>query len=311
MDYDSFSLRSTPAVNWEHIPRDDSQRSRALIREAQIGDANLEHQLEPSQNLTWADVKWPLIWFVATCVSTYYVQGIVFSVAMMTILLCHEFGHYIQSCRYRVKASLPYCIPMPASPLGTMGAVIAMRSQIPNRKALFDIGIAGPLAGLVPALICTVVGLSLSIPTAGAAHSIVLGKPLIFLWIRSWFFTPTVGEPFFALHPLALAGWGGIFITALNLIPIGQLDGGHILYAMLRRWSYPITTLLLYGALAAMVLTGNYGWIIMVVLLMMYGPIHPPTQHDDEPLGLGRTILGWTTLGFIVIGFTPVPISVM
>ena len=282
--YDGYSSRSTSA-NWEYIPREKSQRASEILSETQLGNVDSESQLEPLQRLTWDDIKLPLILFVATCASTYYVQGLAFSIAMMTILLCHEFGHYFLSRRYRVKASLPYCIPMPASPLGTMGAVIAMRSQIPNRKALFDIGIAGPLAGLLPALVCTVVGLSLSVPTAGAAHSIVLGKPLIFLWIRSWFFTPTAAEPFFALHPLAVAGWGGIFITALNLIPIGQLDGGHILYAMLRRWSYPITTLLLYGALAAMVFTGNYGWIIMVVLLMMYGPIHPPTQHDNEPLG--------------------------
>ncbi len=95
------------------------------------------------------------------------------------------------------------------------------------------------------------------------------------------------------------------------LIPIGQLDGGHILYAMLRQRSYPITTLLLYGALAAMIFTGNYAWSLMVILLMFSGPNHPPTQHDDEPLGWGRSILGWLTLSFIFVGFTPVPIVAM
>lgn len=315
-----MSDSNTPAAQspqWEHVPRDEAKRLWDLTQAGQgnsaEGHAALDDDLADTDD-HGPNYKWPIILFLATCVSTYYVQGFVYALGILTILLCHEFGHYIQARRYRVAASLPWFIPMPISPLGTMGAVIGMSGRIPNRKALFDIGISGPLAGLVPALVCCWYGLSWSeaVPIQKFANitmpKILYGDSLLFQWIKQYHFEQLPVGYVIRMHPLALAGWAGIFVTALNLIPIGQLDGGHILYAILRKKSYPITTLLLYGALGWMIISGNYGWMLLVMLLLMSGPTHPPTHNDAIELGTGRTILGWLTLCFIFIGFTPVPI---
>ena len=304
-----------PPVHWEHIPRDESERLRELAHDGGViaEEPSIDDHDDGPPRTAWQHLKWPLILFVATCATTYLTGGLAYSAAVVTILLCHEFGHYIQARRYRVPASLPYFIPMPISPLGTMGAVIGMSGRIPNRKALFDIGISGPLAGLGPALLATWVGLQWSTHAPMEnfrGGGLFFNEPLIFDWMAYLRFGPLPETEVIQAHPLAIAGWAGLFVTALNLIPIGQLDGGHILYAMLRKWSYPITTLLLYGTLAAMVFTGNYGWSLMVMLLLLSGPNHPPTHNDAEPLGWGRTILGWVTLSFIIVGFTPVPITI-
>jgi membrane-associated protease RseP (regulator of RpoE activity) len=255
-------------------------------------------------------LRTPVLLFVATCLSTYFVGGLAYAGPLMFTLLCHEFGHYLQARRYHVLASLPYFIPMPIGDLGTMGAVIAMRSNMGDRKALFDIGISGPLAGLVPALFCCVVGLHLStvgVLVPGRGHQ--LGEPLLFQFLASWFFGPLPEGQDIFLHPLAYAGWVGVFITALNLFPIGQLDGGHVLYALLRKKAHLVASSLLLVAVGAVLLTQNYQWGLMLVLLVMIGPNHPPTSNDDVPLGTGRIVLGWLTLMFVIIGFTPTPFS--
>jgi membrane-associated protease RseP (regulator of RpoE activity) len=253
----------------------------------------------------------PLGLFLATCYSTYSAGGLAYAGPLMIILLCHEFGHFVQAVRYRVPASLPYFIPM-YPPLGTMGAVIGMRGNMGNRKALFDIGISGPLAGLVPTIVFSVIGLNLShfgplpelIPGSGQPS---LGEPLLFKFLAHWILGPTPANQDLYLHPMAYAGWVGVFITALNLVPIGQLDGGHVLYALLRRKAYPITSFLLLAAMVGVLVTQNYGWLLMLFLLSMMGPNHPPTGDDDIPLGTFRTVLGWVTLLFVLIGFTPTP----
>ncbi len=189
-----------------------------------------------------------------------------------------------------------------------MGAVIGMRGYMGNRKALFDIGISGPLAGLGPALVCSVVGLSMSrrVIVPPGVHG-GLGEPLLFQWLCDFMFGVRGPGEDIILHPLAYAGWVGIFITALNLIPIGQLDGGHVLYALLRTKAHFVAQLVLLGAIVGVILTGNWGWSLMLMLLLYMGPNHPPTANDDMPLGTGRTVLGWLTLLFIIIGFTPQP----
>jgi membrane-associated protease RseP (regulator of RpoE activity) len=267
----------------------------------------------------------PLLLFVATCLSTLLVAmgdpeqtgwltalatGLRYSIPVMTILLCHEMGHYVQAHRYGVYASLPYFIPMPASPFGTFGAVIAMEPRIGGRKALFDIGITGPLAGLVPTLIFLVIGLHhsrLAMPETGSQ---VYGDPLLFRFLATSILGPIPKGYEVATDPMAFAAWVGLFITSLNLIPIGQLDGGHVLYALLRRRAHKVATLLLFSAVFLVILHYDslWQWTVMLLLLLVMGPIHPPTANDEEPLGIGRIILGWLTLAFIVVGFTPVPV---
>jgi membrane-associated protease RseP (regulator of RpoE activity) len=187
-----------------------------------------------------------------------------------------------------------------------------MQAHIGNRKALYDIGISGPLAGLVPAIACSIAGLRLSevVEIAGHNNVLNLGEPLLFKFLAFLTFGPLERTQDVALHPLAFAGWVGIFITGLNLIPIGQLDGGHVLYALLLRRAHAVAVFLLFAAMLAVAAFGYWAWSLMLVLLLLMGPRHPPTADDSVPLGLGRTILGWLTLAFIVLGFTPQPFYV-
>lgn len=259
----------------------------------------------------------PVILFLATCITTYRAGvadggsprgALIYAAALLFTLLCHEFGHYIQARRYRVPATLPLFIPMPIGPIGTMGAVIAMRGHMGSRKAVFDIGISGPLAGLVPALIFSWVGVQLSevvpaVPRPGNS----IGAPLLFHWIVGATFSPLEPGQSIELHPLAFAGWVGVFITALNLIPIGQLDGGHILYAILRDKAKYVAWALLGIAFFFVFVAGQIQWSLMLLLLMLMGPEHPPTANDETPLGAGRVVLGLITLLFVIIGFTPTP----
>jgi membrane-associated protease RseP (regulator of RpoE activity) len=248
----------------------------------------------------------PVVLFVLTCYTTYSTPGgLPFALALMTTLLAHEFGHFLQSVRYSVPASLPLFIPMPYSPIGTMGAVIVMQPGKGDRSAIFDIAITGPLAGLFFALLFSVIGLRLSeVVPFNQPSRLHLGAPLLFKGLAYL----TLGSTtHIALHPIAFAGWVGIFITALNLIPIGQLDGGHILYALLRQKAHIVAQLLLLGAIAAVFIGRYWGWSLMLILLMLIGPIHPPTANDNVPLGTTRTVLGWVSLMFVIIGFTPTP----
>lgn len=269
----------------------------------------------------------PIVLFVATCLSTLYVGGgsvalaegslewlgfaLRYAVPVMTILLCHEMGHFIQARRYGVYASWPYFIPMPFAPWGTMGAVIVMEPRMGHRRALFDIGITGPLAGLVPTFIFLVVGLQHSTFGVPGKGGFLFGDPLLFQFLAHWILGPAPKGCIVMADPMAFAGWVGLLVTSLNLIPIGQLDGGHILYALMRQKARKIATLLLFSALVAVIWKWEYlqGWSLMLILLILMGPVHPPTADDDEPLGLGRMILGWLTLAFIFVGFTPMPLQ--
>jgi membrane-associated protease RseP (regulator of RpoE activity) len=200
---------------------------------------------------------------------------------------------------------------MPNSPIGTMGAVIVMQPGKGDRRSLFDIAVTGPLAGLLPALVFSVLGLQWSevVAIGGEGAGLTLGEPLVFKLLAYFVFGPMPEEQHIALHPVAFAGWVGIFITALNLIPIGQLDGGHILYALLRRRAHVIAEVLLFAAMAAVVIWGYWGWTLMILLLMLMGPVHPSTADDNVPLGAARTWLGWLSLAFVPLGFTPVPFT--
>lgn len=256
----------------------------------------------------------PLLLFVATCLSTYYVgtqefglvKGLEYSACLMTILVCHEMGHFLQARRYGVRASFPYFIPVPIPPIGTMGAVIGMSSSIPNRRALYDIGISGPLAGLVPTLLFCVLGLRSAPVLASELSTLQYGDPLLLKLLTHWIKGPLPPGSDIFLTPALMAGWVGLLITSVNLFPIGQLDGGHVLYALLRRKAHVVAMVVLVAGLVAVFLF-KLAWWPMLILLVFMGPKHPPTADDNTPLGTWRIVLGWLTLAFLVLGFTPRP----
>jgi Zn-dependent protease len=244
--------------------------------------------------------------------------GLIYSISVMSILGAHELGHYLQARRYGVPASLPFFIPFPISPFGTMGAVIVQQSGVADRKSMFDIAISGPLAGLVVALPLTYWGILNSdikeIPPG--FRGIIYGDPLLLKWMMTLLRGPMPEGHEMFMHPILFAGWVGIFITGLNLIPIGQLDGGHILYCLIGRHAHYVARGVFWlaaGTVAFSVLFGDgsyYTWSLMLFLIWMLGTRHPPTANDRVRLGPVRIVLGWLTLMFVFIGLTPMPIAV-
>ncbi len=233
-------------------------------------------------------------------------SGLPFSCTLMTILLAHEMGHYLMSRRYGVEATLPFFIPGP-SLIGTFGAVIKMQSRMPDRKSLFDIGAAGPIAGLVLSVPAVIVGLKLSTIVPVSQGGVGLGDSLLFefLGLLTWGQLPEGSD--ILLHPVAFAGWVGLFVTALNLLPAGQLDGGHVSYALFGRRHVRVSqltviVLLLFG------LRGWFGWILWAFLiLLLIGVRHPPPVDPDTPLDAKRKLIGWLMLATFVATFTPNP----
>ena len=231
-----------------------------------------------------------------------------FSAALMLILTCHELGHYVQSRRYRVRSSLPFFIPLPFGPFGTLGAVIAMDDEVPHSKALFDIGITGPLAGLVPTLIFLYYGIQWSYLGPRQPGEVEFGDPLLVQWTINWFFGHLPPDVMLHHHPFATAAWAGLFLTSLNLMPFSQLDGGHIIYAMLGRKSLPFIYCVFVAAILAVLWFRLWHWSPMLILIVLIGLSHPPTANDSIPLGWFRRCLGWATLSFVFIGFAPTPL---
>ncbi len=249
-----------------------------------------------------------LILFILTFLSTYMVGGVFYSVAIMSILLAHEMGHYVMCKRHGVPATLPFFIPMPLPPFGTMGAVIAIKSVIPNRRALFDVGVAGPIAGLIFALPAITIGLHYSIiidPNTFEGASMTMGEPLVFKLISYIVIGPVPDRLDVLIHPLAYAGWVGLLVTAINLLPIGQLDGGHIAYALFGKKSkYIFLVTLACFAISAIFFPG---WILMLILLMFFFFKHPPPLDDTIPIDRKRKILGIVMFVVFILSFTPVP----
>ena len=238
------------------------------------------------------------------------VAGVMYAIPLMSILFCHEMGHYLLSVRHRVPASFPYFIPLPLPPLGTMGAVILQGRGVATRRQMFDIAVACPIAGLVVTIPVLLLGIYQSgyktiVPNGG----LEFGEPLLLQWLIHWIHGPGLPGQSFLITSLGLAGWVGVFITAMNLLPVGQLDGGHILYTLIGRKAHVVAILVIVAGVAMMTIQGTYTFTLLLILLIATGLRHPPTANDSEPLGTGRAILGWLTLSFLIIGFTPTPIS--
>jgi len=244
----------------------------------------------------------------------FILNGLWYSASILAILGAHEFGHYYACRLYRVDASLPYFLPAPLPLTGTLGAFIRIRQPIPRKHELFDIGIAGPIAGFIVAIPVLLVGMSLSRVTALPADTggfFELGEPLLFKAV-AWLFWGTPPEGYsINLHPMAFAAWFGLLATALNLFPIGQLDGGHIAYAVFGRKS----TLVTLGTVACLVgLTFvSSSWVVWTVLtvgmLITFGPRHPRTIDEDTPLDRTRLRLAVVALLMFIVCFTPAPIE--
>lgn len=237
-------------------------------------------------------------------------NGLPFAATLLGILVTHELGHYVLSRIHRVPASFPLFIPGPPHFIGTFGAVIRMRSPIMNRRALFDIGVAGPIAGFIAAVIAIVIGLHYSqvIPRS-QTFGLQLGEPLLlqfFAWIM---FGPIPPTHDIVLHPIAFAAWFGFFVTAINLLPLGQLDGGHVVYAVLGRRQRTLA-LAIIPILIYLGLTGWPGWIIWVGLAGIVGIAHPPVADPYTTLGKKRRWVAWAALAIFIVTFAPVPFSI-
>ncbi len=264
----------------------------------------------------------PVGLFILTLISTSTVGaldnglmgGIIYSVSLILILLCHEMGHYLTARHYRVPASLPYFIPSPLPPFGTFGAVIKMGGSIPHRKALFDIAIMGPALGLVLALPAAVLGIALSTVTPlefVPAGETILGPSIIFSLLIQWIHGPLDMSSSLQLHPIATAGWAGLFVTALNLLPIGQLDGGHIIYALFHRKSASIYRWV-FIAFALFAILVQPPWLLFLLLVYLLTRLrHPPTLDEDLPIGRQRFFLGVLAILFLILSFPPAPIMLL
>ena len=235
--------------------------------------------------------------------------GVPFAFTLIGILLAHELGHFFACRYYGISASYPYFIPAPTL-IGTLGAFIRIRSPIYNRQALFDVGIAGPVVGFlfaIPALAIAVM-YSKVVPFSGEHASIVFGQPVALRLLEA-ILRPTTPAGDLLLHPIGRAAWVGLFATALNLLPGGQLDGGHILYATASKYHRKIT---LAVALLLMPLGYFYwrGWIFWSILLLAIGFRHPPLLNRWEKLDPSRLMWAGVAILIFVLCFMPTPVLI-
>jgi len=234
-------------------------------------------------------------------------KGIPFSFSLMSILLSHELGHYLMSRRHGVDATLPYFIPAPTL-IGTFGAVIKIKSNLPDRRALLDIGAAGPIVGFVVSIPFLVVGLRMSEVTHGMTEGMTFGTSLMLEFVASNLFPDVPEGHVINLHPVALAGWLGLLVTMMNLLPMGSMDGGHIAYALFGKWHYHISRVMV----VILVVMGTYGWLgwaVWGILNLFFGLRHPPPMHPEIPLDGKRKLVAVVSAIILILTFVPTPIS--
>ncbi len=235
--------------------------------------------------------------------------SLLYAAVLLLILLGHEMGHYLTCRRYGIDATLPFFIPAPTL-IGTMGAFIRIRSPIGGKRRLFDMGAAGPLAGFVLALPAVIIGMALSktVPALPRDQSLLFGEPLLLKAVGLFFFRHAGPGFDIVPHPVAFAGWVGLFVTSLNLLPLGQLDGGHIAYAVFG----PRARLLAKSFFALLLVMGVFfwvGWFLWAVLVLFLGLKHPRVWDESAPLGQGRTLLAVGLLLVFILTFIPDPIQ--
>ncbi|HEX4147310.1 MAG TPA: site-2 protease family protein [Pirellulales bacterium] len=238
----------------------------------------------------------------SSMIAAHWQQGLEYMLAVMAILLTHEMGHFLQAHRYRVPVTFPIFIPFPIMMTGTMGAVIGMDGSRANRKQLFDIGLTGPWAGLVVAIPMIWFGIKHAHPDQ--AIEFRLGTPWIFKLISAWI-RPELELTTVFKNPLFMAGWVGMLITGLNMLPVSQLDGGHVIYGLFGRHAKWIARAFVIAAIIFIVTQEQYNWVVMLVLVLVLGVDHPPSENDNVKLGPLRWAIGLASLFIPVFCFTP------
>jgi hypothetical protein len=315
------------------------------VQEAPVRAPTLEEAITPRR----PRVARPVVLFLLTCLSTFWVgatlwrphiyrmfpgddvlmpfrraatahwqEGLIYMVCLTSILLAHEFGHYIATLIYRVPASLPHFIPFPLGPFGTMGAVIAMDGRRADRKQIFDIGIAGPLAGLAVCVPVVLIGVMKLDFTQSGSGGILLDLPYALQLFLEWvqpqgyaLFERQGGVWISQLNPFFMAGWFGLLVTAINMAPVSQLDGGHVIYTLFGPRSRWIARGFVLAAVVYVVFASAYIWSVMLFLVVLMGVDHPPTANDAAPLGRARVVLGAVSLAIPILCFPPRMITLM
>ena len=240
-------------------------------------------------------------------------QGLIYMGCVLAILMLHEMGHFVMTLIYHVRSTWPLFIPFPVSPIGTMGAVIAMEGYKADRRQIFDIGLAGPLAGLVLAIPITWIGaaqLDLAKPPVGPRFGLPLAVQFLMQHMHPGQPQVHTSIAINQLNPYFMAGWVGLLVTGLNMLPVSQLDGGHVIYALLGRKAHWIARLFMlivfiYMGLSWYLKDTFPPWLLMAVLVMLMGTDHPPTRDDSVPLGWFRIALGALSLLIPVFCFAP------
>lgn len=297
-------------------------------REASSRSEGSENQPSPVYPPPKPRIVWNIVLFFLTLITTILAgalqegvnplenpeqipKGFPFAFALMGILLSHELGHYLMAKKHGMNVTLPYFIPAPPYPffIGTFGAFIKMRSPARDRKMLLDIGAAGPLTGVAVSIPFLIYGFQHSeLKMIQGQAGINLGSSLL-LWFMNWFISGPIPEGYdILIHPVGFAGWIGLLVTSLNLIPVGQLDGGHVAYALLGEWQNKISRFVFLG-LIGLGFLGWPGWFFWGFILLMMGFRHPPPLEWWVPLDRKRKVLGWVTIIVFLLTFIPVPFS--
>lgn len=295
-------------VEYDAMPPEYAEHARRTARESQ------------------RRIALPLVLFALTCLSTLFVggarmnrdgeieafnthDGLTYMVCVMGILLAHEMGHFLQAVRYGVPASLPFFIPMPFTPLGTMGAVIGMQGSRANRKQLFDIGLTGPLAGLVVLMPIAWYGIKTAVAVPRIPNEMYFQDPLLFRLLIGYL-RPDVSPGIEVSGPFVMAAWVGMMVTGLNMLPISQLDGGHTAYGLFGRRAHYLAWGVVGVAIVFMIWEQQPTFILMLALIFAIGVKHPPTADDRVELGWGRYLIGLVSLLIPIFCLSPNPISV-
>ena len=237
-------------------------------------------------------------------VSEHWPRGLTYMLAVMAILTAHEAGHFLAARRHGIPATLPFFLPVPVMLTGTLGAVIGMEGSRANRRQLFDIALAGPLAGLVVAVPVLAVGMATGV--ADTFNPFAL--PLLGQWLLAVIRPDLAAGQTLAPNALLMAGWVGLLVTGLNMIPISQLDGGHVCHALFGRRSYVVTRAVLLAAIIGIIVFGGYHWVAMVVIIAFMGADHPPIRDEDWPLDPWRRALGLASCLIPIVTFMPEPL---